>query len=100
MFAAIVAAACGPKSVPPGSPDQTIAEAMRLVCDAPARADRDRTNASRSDKIAGHLSDGIGNSEVLMTVEGWKTEGIKRSELDALLNKAKLRDCALREEAS
>jgi hypothetical protein len=98
VFAAIVG--CGPKAVPAGSPDQTVAEAMRLVCEAPARADRDRSSASRSDKIAGHLSDGIGNSEVLMTIEGWKTDGIKRSELEALLKKAKVRECALREEAS
>lgn len=72
---------------------------MRLVCDAPARAAQDRSDATRSDKIAGHLSDGIGNVEVLTTVEGWKTDGIKRAELDALIKTAKLTACPLRAEA-
>ena len=102
LLVLMVVGACKPRggAIPPGSPDQTITEAMRLVCDAPARADRDRTEASRSDKIAGHLTDGVGNVDVLTTVEGWKTDGIKTSELEALLKKAKLSDCRLREEAS
>src|SRR5436190_4474050 len=83
--ALVVLAACGPRTIPPGTPDQTIHDAMVLVCGAPGRADSDRSSASRSDKIAGHLTDGIGNVDVLTTVEGWKTDGIKRSELDALL---------------
>lgn len=86
-------------AIPPGSPDQSVADAMRLVCDAPARADADRSDASRSDRIAGHLTDGVGNVEVLTTVEGWKTDGIKKDELDKLLARAKLSDCKLREEA-
>lgn len=73
---------------------------MRLVCDAPARATRDHSDASRSDKIAGHLTDGIGNVEVLTTVEGWKTDGIKKTELDALLERAKLSSCKLRQEST
>jgi hypothetical protein len=97
VFAAIVG--CGPKALPPASPDQTITEAMRLVCEAPTRAADDRGEGTRSDKIAGHLSDGVGNNEVLTTVEGWKTDGISKRELDGLLKKAKLRDCKLREEA-
>lgn len=91
---------CGPKAIPPGSPEQTVAEAMRLVCDAPTRADSDRGGGTRSDKIAGHLTDGIGNPRVLTTVEGWKTDGIKKTELEALLKEAKLQDCKLREETS
>jgi hypothetical protein len=96
----VALAACGPRPIPPGSPDQTVAEAMRLVCDAPSRADADRSDATRSDKIAGHLSDGIGNNRVLTTVEGWKTDGINRAELDQLVKEAKLSSCKLREETS
>jgi hypothetical protein len=72
---------------------------MRLVCDAPARADADRSEGTRADKIAGHLTDGIGNVDVLTTVEGWKTDGIKRGELEALAKQAKLTSCALTAEA-
>jgi hypothetical protein len=90
---------CGPRPIPPGTPEQTVREAMVLVCDAPARADRDRGDASRSDKIAGHLTDGIGNVEVLTTVEAWKTDGIKRAELDKLVTDAKLTSCKLHDEA-
>ena len=95
-----VLVACGPRPIPPGSPDQTVPDAMKLVCDAPARAERDRGAGTRSDKIAGHLTDGIGNVRVLTTVEGWKTDGIKRAELDALIKEAKLASCALTKEAS
>jgi hypothetical protein len=77
---------------------QSIADAMKLVCDAPARADRDRTSASRSDKIAGHLSDGVGNPRVLQTVEAWKTDGIDKRQLESLVRDAKLRSCALSNE--
>ncbi len=100
MLAAVVGAVlgCGPKSIPPGTPDQTVTEAMRLVCEAPARADRDRAAGSRSDKIAGHLTDGIGNVDVLTTVEGWKTDGINKAQLEALLKQAKLSSCKLRDE--
>lgn len=100
LVVGLALAACKPRPIPPGSPDQTVEEAMRLVCDAPTRAAADRSDATRSDKIAGHLSDGIGNNEVLTTVEGWKTDGIKRAELDALVKQAKLSSCKLREEAS
>lgn len=89
----------GPRAIPPGSPDQSLADAMRLVCDAPARADRDRTGASRSDRIAGHLTDGIGNARVLTTVEAWKTDGIDRRELAALVREAGVTSCALQREA-
>ena len=100
IVAVVGAVACKPRGaeIPPGSPDQTVTEAMRLVCDAPERADRERGDAPRSDRIAGHLTDGVGNVEVLTTVEGWKTDGIKKSELEALVKKAKLSDCKLREE--
>jgi hypothetical protein len=100
LVAALAVAGCKPRPIPPGSPDQTVAEAMRLVCDAPSRAAQDRSDATRSDKIAGHLSDGIGNNKVLTIVEGWKTDGIKRAELDALVKEAKLPGCKLREETS
>ena len=95
------ALACGPRAgtIPPGSADQSIADAMRLVCDAPSRADRDRTDASRSDKIAGHLADGIGHPRVLATVEGWKTDGIAARQLAALVREAGLRSCELQREA-
>lgn len=96
---AIALAGCKPKTIPPGTPDQSVHDAMILVCDAPARADADRGSGSRSDEIAGHLTDGVGNVEVLTTVEGWKTDGIKRDELATLLSKAKISDCALSAEA-
>jgi len=100
LAALVMLAACPkPRAIPAGTADQTIRDAMVLVCDAPARADADRGSGSRSDKIAGHLTDGIGNVDVLTTVEGWKTDGIKKRELDALLAKANLTECALRAEA-
>lgn len=89
--------ACGPRKVPPGTPDQSVHDAMVLVCDAPKRAEGER--GSRSDAIAAHLTDGVGNVDVLTTVEGWKTDGINKAELDRLLAKAKIKDCALRAEA-
>jgi len=87
---------CGPRAVPAGAPDQSLHDAMVLVCDAPNRASSD--SGSRSDAIAGHLTDGVGNSEVLTTVEGWKTDGIDRRQLDRLIKRAHLRSCALRDE--
>ena len=89
-----------PADVPPATADQSVSEAMRLVCDAPARAARDRSDGSRADKIAAHLTDGIGNERVLTTVEGWKTDGIVRAELDALVKEAHVTSCALQAEAS
>ena len=101
LAAALVVAGCArPAAIPPASAEQSIVAAMRLVCDAPARADQDRSDATRADKIAGHLTDGIGNVEVLTTVEGWKTDGIDKGQLEALVTKAGLTDCALRAEAS
>jgi hypothetical protein len=90
--------ACGARSIPAGSPDQSVADAMRLVCAAPARADADRGAGSYSDKVAGHLSDGVGNARVLQTIETWKTDGIDKTELRALLAEAKLDTCALEKE--
>lgn len=97
----LLAIACHSHSPPPaGSPDQTVAQAVALVCDARARAKADSGyGASPADVLAMHLTDGLGNSEVLMTVEGWKTDGIKLDELDALIKKAKLTTCPLRNEA-
>ena len=88
--------ACGPRAVPPGTPDQSVHDAMVLVCAAPSRAKGE--GGSRSDAIAAHLTDGVGNSQVLTTVEGWKTDGINRGELHQLIKRAGLRDCALRDE--
>jgi hypothetical protein len=104
-FAFACACACGPRaaSSPPAvataSPDQTLTEAMRRVCDAPARARRDRSDASHSDKVAGHLTDGIGNTRVLAAVEAWKTDGIDRAELAALVKESRLPACLLLDEA-
>jgi len=90
----------GPQVLPPATADQTVRDAMLRVCDAPARAEVDIGHGVRkSDAIAGHLSDGIGNDRVLATVEAWKTKGIAVRELDALLDEAKLATCALRETA-
>ncbi|HEY5925634.1 MAG TPA: hypothetical protein VIV11_28305 [Kofleriaceae bacterium] len=87
---------CGPRGVPVGTADQSIHDAMVLVCDAPKRAEGE--GGSRADAIAGHLTDGVGNTHVLTTVEGWKTDGINRAELDRLIKRAGLRSCALRDE--
>ena len=88
---------CGPRNIPPGTPDQSVHDAMVLVCDAPKRAEGE--GGRRADAIAAHLTDGVGNVDVLTTVEGWKTDGINRAQLERLLEKAKLKDCALRAEA-
>lgn len=88
---------CGPRAVPPGSPDQSIHDAMVLVCDAPTRAIGEGT--SHSDAVAAHLSDGVGNAHVLTSVEGWKTDGINKRELERLLKQAGIKRCALRDEA-
>jgi hypothetical protein len=68
---------------------------MILVCAAPNRADGD--SGTRADAIAAHLTDGVGNVEVLTTVEGWKTDGINEAELARLVQRAKLSSCALRD---
>ena len=87
---------CGPRTLPPGPPDQSLHEAMVLVCDAPKRARGE--GGSRSDAIAAHLSDGVGHPKVLTTVEGWKTDGINRAELARLIKQARITECALRDE--
>lgn len=90
--------ACRPRAVPPATADQTVRDAVVLVCDTPARAKPDaRGGVSMNDAIAGHLTDGIGNDRVLTTVEAWKTNGIVRKELDALMREARLTRCALRD---
>lgn len=88
---------CKPRLPPPAGPDQSVHDAMVLVCDAPARADRDHA-ATRADAVAGHLTDGIGNAKVLNIAEGWKTDGVNRKQLDKLVKEAKLSRCALRDE--
>jgi hypothetical protein len=87
---------CGPRAVAQGTPDQSVHDAMVLVCDAPKRAEGE--GGSRADAIAGHLTDGVGNVDVLTTVEGWKTDGINRTELARLIKRAGLRSCALRDD--
>jgi hypothetical protein len=82
---------------PPAGPDQSVHDAMVLVCDAPARAEGEKA-ATRADAIAGHLTDGVGNAKVLNIVEGWKTDGLDRKQLEALVKEAKLSSCALRDE--
>jgi hypothetical protein len=87
---------CGPRGVPAAPVGQSVRDAMILVCDAPKRAERD--GGSRSDAIAAHLTDGVGNNEVLVAVEGWKTDGIDRRQLARLIKRAGLRSCALRDQ--
>jgi hypothetical protein len=82
---------------PPAGPDQSVHDAMLLVCDAPARAEGENA-ATRADAIAGHLTDGVGNEKVLNIAEGWKTDGVDRKQLDALVKEAKLTRCALRDQ--
>jgi hypothetical protein len=97
-LAAVALAACGPRRLPPATADQTVHDAVALVCEAPSRADADRDRpANRGDAIAKHLRDGVGNERVLVTIEGWETQGIKLDELDALLVEAKLTRCRLRD---
>jgi hypothetical protein len=97
-FLVLALCACGPRPIPPGSPDQSLPDAMRLVCDTPSRASRDRNQGNHSDKIAGHLTDGIGNARVLQAVETWKTDGIDKKQLAALIAEAKLPACPLMKE--
>jgi len=54
--------ACGPHAVPAGTPDQSVHDAMVLVCDAPSRAKGEA--GSRADAIAAHLTEGVGNALV------------------------------------
>jgi hypothetical protein len=82
---------------PPAGPDQSLHDAMVLVCDAPSRAEGDRA-ATKADAIAGHLTDGIGNPKVLGAAEAWKTDGVDRKQLEALVKEARLARCALRDE--
>ena len=88
--------ACGPRAVPAVTPDQSVHDAMVLVCDAPTRAKGE--GGSRADAIAGHLTDGVGNVEVLTTVEGWKTDGVNQAQLARLVKRAKLRSCKLQDQ--
>jgi hypothetical protein len=83
---------------PPAGPDQSLHDAMVLVCDAPVRAEGEHA-ATKSDAIAGHLTDGVGNPKVLNAAEAWKTDGVDREQLDALVKEAKLSRCTLRDEA-
>ena len=68
---------------------------MVLVCDAPSRAKGE--GGSRADAIAAHLTDGVGNVDVLTKVEAWKTDGINKRELDRLVKQARIDRCALRD---
>lgn len=100
LFAiAVVGMGCrkGPVMPPPGDADQSVRDAVVLVCDAPARAEPEiAKGGSRSDAISLHLTDGVGNDRVLTMVEGWKTNGIDARALDALTTEAKVKTCALR----
>ncbi|HUS29372.1 MAG TPA: hypothetical protein VMZ53_12725 [Kofleriaceae bacterium] len=91
--------ACKPHHAmpPPAGPDQSVHDAMVLVCDAPVRAEGEKA-ATRADAIAGHLTDGVGNAKVLDIVEAWKTDGVNRTQLTKLVSEAKLSSCALRDE--
>ncbi len=99
ILALIVAAGChsGSRAMPPpATVDQTVHDAVVLVCDTPARAEPDANRGvSRSDAIAGHLTDGIGNDRVLTIVEYWKTNGIDAKELAALTKEATVTRCPL-----
>jgi len=89
---------CGPRTPPPGKPGQSIHDAMALVCDAPTRAEADSEyRGHEADVIAKHLTDGVGNNDVLVTVEGWKTDGIKRDELETLMKRGGIKKCRLHE---
>ena len=96
---AVVVVGCQRHAMPPpAGPDQSVHDAMVLVCAAPERADGDRRAATKSDAIAGHLTDGVGNPKVLSAAEAWKTDGVDRKQLEALVKEAKLTRCALRDE--
>lgn len=101
VLALIVAAGCGGSRVAqpaPATADQTVRDAVVLVCATPERAKPDaRGDVSMSDAIAGHLTDGIGNDHVLTTVEGWKTNGIDPKQLDGLIQEAGITTCSLRD---
>jgi hypothetical protein len=100
---ALTLLACSPRppatpGASPASPDQALADAVQRLCDTPRRADQDPDagRASRSDLIAKHLTDGVGHERVLLIAEGWKTEGIRIDELEALVKEAGLAHCPLR----
>jgi hypothetical protein len=99
LAGALAVSGCKPHPAmpPPAGPDQSVHDAMVLVCDAPSRASSEHA-ATRSDAIAAHLTDGVGNPKVLSAAEGWKTDGIDRKQIDALIKEAKLSSCALRDE--
>lgn len=101
VLALVVAVGCHSSRLaapPPGTADQSVRDAVLLVCDTPARAAPDaKDGVSMSDAIAGHLTDGIGNDRVLTTVEGWKTNGIDAAELAALTKEANVTRCPLRD---
>lgn len=86
-----------PPMPPPAGPDQSVHDAMVLVCAAPSRAEGEHA-ATRSDAIAGHLTDGVGNPKVLSAAESWKTDGVNQHQLAALVAEARLSQCALRDE--
>jgi hypothetical protein len=100
VVALIVTGGChGARAMPPpATADQSVRDAVILVCDTPARAEPDATGGvSMSDAIAGHLTDGIGNDRVLTAAEAWKTNGIDAKELTALMQEANVTRCALRD---
>jgi hypothetical protein len=98
VCAAVLGCAKPSTTLPVATADQTPRDAMLLVCDAPTRATDDiRQGISKSDAIAAHLTDGVGNNDVLITVEGWKTSGVALGELDGLLRQARITSCALRD---
>ncbi|HEY1954729.1 MAG TPA: hypothetical protein VGH28_03940 [Polyangiaceae bacterium] len=87
------------------APAQSLADAVRLVCDATTRASNDpafrqaQDPAAKAPILGHHLKDGVTNERVLATIDAWtnKTNDAKRAELDALTKEAGLTTCSLRQ---
>lgn len=99
VLVAVALLGCGGRGrgVAPATADQSVRDAVVLVCDAADRAEPDvGGGVTRSDAIAMHLTDGVGNNRVLTIVEGWKTDGVDLRQLDALTREAGVSTCGLR----
>ena len=94
LWVAVAAVACGggggkpPTTGKPG--EQDIAVALALVCAAPTRAESDPSwgeVSRRTEILDQHLSDGVTNSTVLSTVNGWRDGGkLNRDKLAAAIS--------------
>jgi hypothetical protein len=100
----LAVAACGDKAKPaPTAPrhDQTLAEALVLVCDSPTRAEADpgwQPGMEAADKarlLGEHAADGVRNARLLAWLKTPQDQRVP--ELEKLLQEASITSCRLRE---